>query len=71
MKWLDQLNIELKGPIESMQIFDATGKLVYVQDFPYLNPNLTINLSNWNAGLYFLLIEGENGKLHSKKFVKQ
>ena len=52
---LFQLEVGAKV-IESIYVYDANGKLVVTVD----KPSTTLDLSPFNAGLYFVLVRGEN-----------
>jgi len=68
----DYLNIRLNTPEKIsdglLQIFDAGGRLVYKKET--LENELTINLSDYNTGIYIVLLN-YNRKVVSKRFVKK
>ncbi len=48
------------------KIYDLQGKLIYMKEME----TLSIDVSNFNSGLYILKLQTENGEI-SKKFIKQ
>jgi PKD repeat protein len=65
------VNIKSAGNVK-MQILDATGKTIVLQNnaVPANGKLLTIPVSGLTPGLYFLVIQDENGNTSSKRFVK-
>ncbi len=65
------VNIKSAGNVK-MQILDATGKTIVLQNItvPANGKLLTIPVSGLTPGLYFLVIQDENGNTSSKRFVK-
>jgi hypothetical protein len=51
-----------------VQIFDATGKLLYNRQQPY--EDLTIPISTWSKGSYVIKIQGNNKENFVQQFVK-
>lgn len=51
------------------QIFDLTGKMLSERQFG--EHSATINITDLQPGTYVLRIQGEDGKIHTEKFVKQ
>jgi photosystem II stability/assembly factor-like uncharacterized protein len=62
----DILNIESKGLLSIIQVFDLNGREI-MSDF---KPSNTINISNLSKGVYFIKIFDNNGRFTTRKFVK-
>ena len=54
---------------EHLQVFDPSGKLVYSEQF-INNTTVTLDVSQWTAGLYFVSIQSRD-QLKTSKFVVQ
>ena len=63
----NSITIQSQFPIQSIQIFDAIGNQMFTQKEGDLN---RIETSNWQSGIYFILIQTEAG-LALKKLLKQ
>ncbi|MEI8048694.1 MAG: PKD domain-containing protein [Bacteroidota bacterium] len=65
------VNVKSEGNVK-MQILDATGKTIVLQNItvPANGKLLTIPVSGLTPGLYFMVIQDENGNTSSKRFVK-
>ena len=64
------LNLVLVKNMQKGQItvFDILGKHIYSQEFQS-NDNISINISNWSSGSYFLkVVSGENSQ--TERFIK-
>jgi Leucine-rich repeat (LRR) protein len=61
----NNLNIESKTPIKKIEIYNSLGQQVLTQ----LKRN-TVNVSTFNAGIYFIKIIGTNEAFEIKKFIK-
>jgi len=51
------------------QIFDLTGRMISERQFG--EHSTTIKINDLQPGTYVLRIQGEDGKIHTEKFVKQ
>ncbi len=65
------LNVSSEETFTRVQIVDLSGRLVQLQDVS--SSELSLNVTNLNAGSYFLLLEAENYLGHAARirFVKQ
>jgi hypothetical protein len=59
----DQLTInfsKVSTPIEQIEIYDVSGKSVYSQKITFSegNDNLVLDVSQYQAGVYFLNVQG-------------
>lgn len=61
----DFVNIDSKTPIESVVVFSAEGKKIIE------SKSLKINLNDFPAGIYVVIVTLENGKTVTNKIVKQ
>ena len=63
------LNLKLTHNNKStkIEVFDVLGKLTYNA---MVNSETSINVTNWNSGLYFVKLSSENLKI-TKRFVKE
>jgi hypothetical protein len=61
----DFLNIKFEDEFKSVSVYDELGKLI---TFDYLNM-WSINSENWEKGVYYILVQG-NDKVWIKKAVK-
>jgi len=61
----ENITIDLSTPIETLQIFDCLGRLVF-QDH---TGNTFLNISTMESGVYFLIVETHSGRL-KQAFVK-
>ncbi|MBE0637814.1 MAG: DNRLRE domain-containing protein [Bacteroidales bacterium] len=65
------VNIDLADhPIHSVEIFSAAGKLLIVKTVDQMSRNLSVNLSGYPDGLYFMRFHNEEGTT-IKKLLKQ
>jgi hypothetical protein len=65
------LTIQLThSQISNIEIFNATGMLVYSNAAPGSN-KVIINSENWSKGVYFVKIANSNGIRYHKTFVKE
>ena len=63
---IDMLNIKNSKSISNLQIFDISGKRVFAS-----NVNLSvIDVSDFEKGMYNMIIRTQEGELITKKFVK-
>jgi len=53
-----------------VSIYNSKAKLIKKQEIPNLNNNIEINVKELSNGIYFIVLEDENGR-YSKKFIKQ
>jgi len=60
-----ELNIILPEPC-TLSVFNATGQKIYHN--PVANGNLSMDVSSFADGLYFLQTTGANGQLSSRRF---
>ena len=51
------------------QIFDLSGRMLIEKQFG--DHSTTININDLQPGTYVMRVQGENGKIHTEKFVKQ
>lgn len=49
--------------IHELEIYDISGKLIFKEKF---NNNITVNISQWNNGIYILKIHSKSGTLTNK-----
>ncbi len=64
----NNVRIELKtGSENNVRIFDASGRIVLVVSS--FDDQLNVDVSGWTPGLYFVLVEYENGKAAAKFLV--
>ena len=61
------LNIETKGPLSILQIFDINGKEISTIN----NPSNVLNINDLHQGIYFIKLFDKNGRFTTKKFVKE
>lgn len=59
------VNITTDAIVSQVQVFDQSGRMVQQMQ----NPASTIDLQSLEAGIYFMILELENGKQTSQKFV--
>jgi Secretion system C-terminal sorting domain len=52
------------------QIFDLSGRMLVEKQFGGEH-STTININDLQPGTYVMRVQGENGKIHTEKFVKQ
>jgi len=55
-----------KYKVQSVEIYDVFGKKVYNSAFLILNSAFTIDVSKWNAGVYFVCVRTENNAMTRK-----
>ncbi|MDR2511571.1 MAG: Ig-like domain-containing protein, partial [Bacteroidales bacterium] len=68
----DELKIECgKLNIRSVEIYDISGKCIYYSQLSTLNSQLSINISQFKSGVYFMRITGSNNEMKIAKIVKQ
>ncbi len=66
----DIINFSSNNKINSIEIFDITGKTVIVKN--KIDKNITqINVSNLDNGIYFYKIIDVNGNIKTKKIIKE
>ncbi len=65
LEWLD--NKQMKG---CLNVYSATGGMVYTQEFSGGAVNHEISTKTWVKGLYFILFISENGKQFVSQLVK-
>jgi hypothetical protein len=62
------INVRASENIKSISVFDILGKQISNKD---IHSNDTqIDITNYNAGIYYLKIFSENGVLETKKIIK-
>lgn len=66
----DRLIVETENIIEEVSIYTITGVMVHNEQITTYNEQLTIDLSNFDNGIYFVKIKLDNGEI-LKKIVKQ
>ena len=60
------LNIETKGPLSILQIFDINGKEINTIN----NPSNVLNINDLHQGIYFIKLFDKNGRFTTRKFIK-
>ena len=65
----DRLYIETETEIEEVVVYDIFGRH-QVAETPSLQGNLTIDVSDFASGVYFIQIKTEEGNI-TKRFVKE
>jgi len=63
------ITIAANQSIETIHIFDVTGKLVYNQTNNTKQNNLEVDLTSLNNGIYFIHAQTANGKFSNSKIV--
>jgi hypothetical protein len=54
-----------------LQIIDPLGRKIWEQQFFTLDQSLSLSIpSEWNAGMYFLVLRGQSGLRSTKRFLK-
>ena len=66
----DNLYLEVDDDIKEVSVYNITGMMVYNEQFTNYNERLTIDLSNFDNGIYFVKIKSDSGEI-LKKIVKQ
>ncbi len=66
----ENLNFVSENKINSIEIFDLTGKSITLQT-EINNKSIRINVSNLRQGIYFYKIIDNKGNIKTKKFIKQ
>jgi hypothetical protein len=55
-----------------LQIIDPLGRKIWEQQFFTLDQSLSLSIpSEWNAGMYFLVLRGQSGLRSTKRFLKK
>jgi len=69
----ENLQIETKGkfPVRQIELYDLSGRKQRIQAGKASQTNYQMQLENMPPGLYFIVLQFEDGKRLSKKFVKQ
>jgi len=69
----ENLKIETKGkfPVRQIELYDLSGRKQQSQAGKAGQTNYQMQLENMPPGLYFIVLQFENGKRLTKKFVKQ
>ncbi|PLW99106.1 MAG: hypothetical protein C0591_03290 [Marinilabiliales bacterium] len=62
-------SIDSEEPIDKIEIFDITGKLIEVKEFGERNESVQINLGNNLKGLYLLKTSLKSGQILTKKLL--
>jgi len=66
----DQLTIQSSALIQSLELSDATGKVIFTNSkISEVNP--TINLNGISPGIYLIKIIDQNKNTYSKRFIKE
>jgi hypothetical protein len=55
--------------VNAITIFDAQGKLTYTQDNPQ-DTVLELDIEGWNAGIYFIRVSDDEGKIYNGRMIK-
>ena len=55
--------------IKEIEIYDVLGQKIYVEQLTTDNYQLTVDVSRWNAGIYFLKVRGEKLEIGNWKLV--
>ena len=65
----EYVQFDFKNPTEvaAMSIIDITGRKI--EDFITPKQNTTLNVSNWNKGIYFYHVQMNNGKIATGKII--
>lgn len=66
---INEININSKAIMRTVQIFDVSGRLLYILK-DYSASTLTVNISGWSNGVYNVVIQTSEGKI-SDKFIKR
>lgn len=61
----NEANIELEAAI----IYDLHGKMIHFINFNLSEKSHSIDMTDWNSGMYLIMIKGEKG-VATKKFIK-
>jgi hypothetical protein len=64
----NNINLSTEMLVNSVEVFDITGKLVLINDITTIDNNLVIDVRSLKAGMYFLKVNSE-GKASSKKII--
>jgi cytochrome c peroxidase len=56
--------------IQSMQIFNVAGKLVYLNESLH-NKEITVNTTDWKEGMYIVRLISAHGEMYTHKIMKQ
>ncbi len=65
----DVFNIEAQGKIKSVKVFDVTGKQLLTKDLNEAKSQ--IDFSRFNAGVYVVTTQLEDGSTTSTKVIKK
>jgi hypothetical protein len=66
----DQLTIQSPMIIQSLELSDATGKVIYINS-KIFEANPIINLNGISPGVYLIKITDQNKNTYSKRFIKE
>jgi hypothetical protein len=66
----DQLTIQSPMIIQSLELSDATGKVIYINS-KIFEANPIINLNGISPGVYLIKITDQNKNTYSKRFIKK
>jgi len=53
----------------TISVYDVTGRHIYMSEENQLKNTITINTSFWNDGLYFVIVQNNNGIIKKEKIV--
>ncbi len=63
------VTIGISSGIQTVSVFDLSGKLVYEMNEQH-QPEVKLNVESWNTGVYLIRVLDENGSQHAAKFIK-
>ncbi len=67
-----QANVEDFALYKSVRIITASGKIVFIKDINLDGQiGISLNVANLPRGLYFVLIQDEQGRLIKRKFIRE
>ena len=64
------LNISSNINFNGLQVVDLQGRIVYNQTIGNLSSSTRINISELNAGIYFVKISNNQGVISTQRFIK-
>ncbi|MFZ6051132.1 T9SS type A sorting domain-containing protein [Halocola ammonii] len=67
---LEQVELEVNGALQRLEITDSHGRIVYSQEEGTANDHLTIDVSDFEAGLYFVKLFSESNQVVKKLMVR-
>jgi len=54
-----------------LTIADVSGRIVHKENIARAQSSLKLNASNYDAGIYFITVTGDDGSVNSVKFIKE